>query len=339
MVEGSKNIFVAAVYARRLMDTAKEMSVTVAQLAQATGLQHELLTQLPDPFPGESYGKLMNAAATLTGDTNFGLHVGERISPASYPVLGYTLMSCSTLRHALAQVTRYEEIIHNLGHFTLQVDQESMTLHWANALLDAAANRHVTESVLTGLRIFAERLVERPIPIQSISLTHPRPNNIDELTRVFGSNITFNASVNTVECNAEVLEWPVAQADASLFPVLKQHAERLLALRSEAPSIVDDVRRALSSLLSSGDVKLKHVAEKLKMHPRTLQRRLNDAHTSFAQVLEELRQGMAEHYLADISVSLGEVAFLLGYHDQSSFNRAFKEWKGVSPSGYRDSQT
>ncbi len=336
MIEGTKKIVVAGLYARRVIDIANEMSVTTAQLAEATDLDLTLLENLPDQFPGASYVKLINAAAKLTDDVDFGLHVGERISPASYPVLGYTLMSCNTLSHALSQVTRYEEIIHNLGHFKLDIEESTMKLSWANALKDPASNRHVTESVLAGLRVFAERLVERSIPIQSVSLIHAAPENTAELHRIFGSNITFNASINTVICSAEILSWPVAQADASLFPVLQQHAERLLTLRSEAPSVVDDVRRALSSLLSSGDVKLKHVAENLDIHPRTLQRRLHDANTSFAHVLEDLRKEMAKHYLHDPCVSLGEVAFLLGYHDQSSFNRAFKEWTGQSPSSYRD---
>ena len=99
--------------------------------------------------------------------------------------------------------------------------------------------------------------------------------------------------------------------------------------------MVEDVRRALSQLLSTGDVKIKHVADTLGIHPRTLQRRLKDAESSFQDILETLRQDMAKHYLKDATVSLGEVAFLLGYHEQSSFNRAFKEWTGTSPSNFR----
>ena len=89
-------------------------------------------------------------------------------------------------------------------------------------------------------------------------------------------------------------------------------------------------------MLPTGDVKLKQVAERLEVHPRTLQRRLNEVDSSFQDILETVRKDMAKRYLADHSMSLAEVAFLFGYHDQSSFNRAFKEWTGESPSGFRE---
>jgi AraC-like DNA-binding protein len=34
-------------------------------------------------------------------------------------------------------------------------------------------------------------------------------------------------------------------------------------------------------------------------------------------------------------MSLNEIAFSLGFIDQSSFNRAFKRWTGGSPGQYR----
>jgi AraC-like DNA-binding protein len=38
-------------------------------------------------------------------------------------------------------------------------------------------------------------------------------------------------------------------------------------------------------------------------------------------------------------VSLSEVAFLLGFSDQTSFNRAFRRWTGISPGVWRNSAT
>ena len=134
MIEADKNIVVAGLYAKRVVDTAIEMSISVARLAEHTGIDEKTLLVLPDTLPGTSYLALMHAATELSGDPDFGLHVGERISPASYPVLGYTLMSCRNLSHAIAQVTRYESIIHNLGHFSLDLTDDAMTLTWTSAL-------------------------------------------------------------------------------------------------------------------------------------------------------------------------------------------------------------
>lgn len=328
---------VAGLYAKRVVDTAGEMGVSTAQLAEVTGLDAPGLTVLPDLLPGASYLALMKAAAELTADADFGLHVGERISPASYPVLGYTLMSCRTLSHAIAQVTRYESIIHNLGHFGLELREGQMTLTWTSALPDTSVSRHVTESVMVGVRVFAERLVARRIPVRRLTFTHQAPACVDEHRRLLGDDLKFGAPSNSVTCDRGILDWEVPNADASLFPLLRQHAEKLLSERSQnSPSVVEDVRRALSSMLSTGDVKLKQVADRLGVHPRTLQRRLNDVDSSFQDILERLRNDMAHRYLADPTMSLAEVAFLLGYHDQSSFNRAFKEWTGKSPSSVRE---
>jgi len=244
-------------------------------------------------------------------------------------------MSCRDLNHALQLVTRFLNIIHNLGSFEISVEDEELRVRWNQRLPAGDSSRHVTESVMVGVRVFAERLAERSLPIRSFSFVHSCREDLSELKRHFGPNLIFDASHNEVACDAQVLDWPVVGADESLFPVLKEHAERLLVLRSVQGGIVDEVRKALNTVLASGNVKLQQIAKRLAMHPRTLQRRLNDAETSFQEVLDGLRQDLAKHYLYESEVSLGEIAFLLGYHDQSSFNRAFKDWFQVSPSAFR----
>ena len=73
-------------------------------------------------------------------------------------------------------MTRYESIIHNLGHFRIDLEptEDAMTLTWTSALSDSicTASRHVTESVMVGVRVFAERLVARAIPVRALTFTH-----------------------------------------------------------------------------------------------------------------------------------------------------------------------
>ena len=72
------------------------------------------------------------------------------------------------------------------------------------------------------------------------------------------------------------------------------------------------------------------------MSSRTLQRKLKESGCGYKQILDEVRQQLAEFYLTESSISMSEIAFLVGYQEQSSFNHAFKSWNGLSPSAYRD---
>ena len=63
--------------------------------------------------------------------------------------------------------------------------------------------------------------------------------------------------------------------------------------------------------------------------------RLDEAGTSFQQVLGQTRHELAKDYLSQRQLSLADIAFLLGYQEQSAFNHAFKGWFGISPGSYR----
>ena len=71
------------------------------------------------------------------------------------------------------------------------------------------------------------------------------------------------------------------------------------------------------------------------MSTRTLHRRLEEHGRSFRDVISEVRRVRAEAYLRTPAISLAEVAFLLGYSEQSTFQHAFKRWVGVTPGEFR----
>ena len=87
--------------------------------------------------------------------------------------------------------------------------------------------------------------------------------------------------------------------------------------------------------LFHGSPRLESIARTLAMSPRTLQRRLADDGVVFNDVLDEMRLRAAKRYLAKRDVAGAEVAYLLGFAEQSSFNHAFKRWTGQTPTEYR----
>ncbi len=83
--------------------------------------------------------------------------------------------------------------------------------------------------------------------------------------------------------------------------------------------------------LPFGDCSLEVVAKQLAVSPRTLQNRLSEQATTFKQLVDELRRGIAQQQLLQSHVPISQLCDLLGYSDQTAFSRAFKRWFGVSP--------
>ena len=77
---------------------------------------------------------------------------------------------------------------------------------------------------------------------------------------------------------------------------------------------------------------------KLAMSVRTLQRRLGQQGLSFQRLLDRTREELARSYLLDPALSMVEITMLLGFAEQSSFNRAFRQWAGISPGRWRRQQ-
>jgi AraC-like DNA-binding protein len=46
---------------------------------------------------------------------------------------------------------------------------------------------------------------------------------------------------------------------------------------------------------------------------------------------------MAKQYIKNPVNRMSDIAFLIGFSEQSAFSRAFKKWTGKSPVAYRNS--
>lgn len=325
-------------YVQTAVDTAAELGVTPQQLALQLGLPEDGLAPPPEALPVQTYIALLNAGADLCHDPYFGLHVGERMKLATYAIYGIVLLSCRNFAEATQQVMRYEVLAHDLGRSQLRLEQGSAWYVWQSQWHESWPCRHLAESVCAGIRVFVEWVAQRPVPIIEIGFTHAAPDDLSEYQRIFNAPIRFNQPENYARFDPQILAWPLPNADVSLFPVLQAHAEQLLQarLRSEKEkSVVALVREAITQTLAQDRARLTEVAEQLGQTTRTLQRKLKDAGTSFQEVLDHTRRELAEHYLVQAELSITDIAYMLGFQEQSSFNHAFKDWTGLNPGAFR----
>jgi len=330
---------VAGSYLQPLLEAAAARGVTPQALAQAAGMAPDALEPLPEALPADAYVRLLDTAAMLADDPHFGLHVGERVKLGTYTVYGLVLLSCRDFGQAFEQTMRYEALAHDLGRSTVQVHEGMASYTWHSNY--PIGSRHLIDSVFAGIRVFGNWLAGAPLPPAELSLTHDGGDAAGhaEYLRVFGALPRFHAASNMARFDAALLAWPVPNADVSLYPVLQQHAEQLLKQRTAQADagIVAQVHGVIVRRLSQGQVRVASVAQELGLAPRTLQRKLSEAGASFQQVLDGARFTLARDYLAQPGLSLVDIAFLLGYQEQSAFTHAFREWAGMNPGAWRAS--
>jgi NADP-dependent 3-hydroxy acid dehydrogenase YdfG/AraC-like DNA-binding protein len=139
------------------------------------------------------------------------------------------------------------------------------------------------------------------------------------------------------------LEWPdtayqpppsLAVTELLFFVTLARMGTRLAELDA-AVTRGQRVRAALLEALPSGQGDMDAVSRKRMMSRRTLQRHLDAEGLSFAGLLRETRQALAQHYLGNTRLPAAEIAFLLGFEEPNSFYRAFRRWTGQTPDATR----
>lgn len=335
---------VVGAYALTALEYAREIGVDAAALARAAQLDAAVLSDIhaqSGHLSVAQYVNLLEAAAQLSGDACFGLHVGERVRLSSYPFYGLVVCACPTFRVAFEQTQRYEGLAHDLGRSRLIESEGVATYAWDCPWLDRLPPRHLCESVLTGIITFANWMAGARLPIIEIGLPYAAPGDAvrAEYQRLFGAPVRFDADVGYGRFDAALLDMPVRNNDASMFAVLQRRAEELLQERQRAvqsPPIVAQVRGQIVALLAQDRARLDDIAQALGITARTLQRKLAEAGTTYQRVLDTVRRELAEQLLSDALLTLTDVAFLLGYHEQSSFNRACREWFNTTPARQRE---
>ncbi|OZG75520.1 hypothetical protein BTA51_02470 [Hahella sp. CCB-MM4] len=330
-------------YVTALLETAQRSGLSVEQLCARMGKSRDWLQPLPYQIGVADYLALMAEGACV--NSHFGLDVGAAVKPNTYPVLGYTAMSCATIAQVLQQVVRFEGINHDLGRSEIGEQEGMVYYRWhANPLFVPDTGHGIysqlVSSVFSGLINFSHYLVTDPLPLVRMEFAFAVPEDTNPYEELFGCPLLYDQPHNTLWVDREILDWPVCNADDMTFAALSRHAELLQEQQYsyQQQTIVERLRRALLDMLRSQLVGIEPVSQRLNMSARTLQRKLKEEGTTYQNELDHIRRELAESYLGHSRLSVSEIAFLLGYQEQSSFNHAFREWLGMSPGAYRQSR-
>jgi AraC-like DNA-binding protein len=279
---------------------------------------------------------LYEQAARLTGDDAFGLHVGERTAARMYGQLGYIVANSSSLGDALVNLGRYQPIWSRAAGFKLlRRRQGTSILYWHDGQVPPESRRQESEQMLSALLAFAREATAEPLDPLEVRFEHRAPADLAEHRRIFLAPLVFGASATEIVFASTTFALPIPQADPILGGLLREQAQPVLADRARRQAFLDRLQdRLKAAILGANQVSLLSLASEMAVGPRTLQRRLCQRGFTFRGVADDARIALAKDMLAG-DLTLGQIAFRLGYSQTSAFHRAFHRQVGTTPGAFR----
>lgn len=324
---------------RVIADTLEaDYQVAAAPLFQQAGLRINVPMLAGDRFPSAKVQRLWSLATEATRDPAFGLKVGRRIRPASMHALGFSWLACGTLREAMERLCRYYRLISTVIQDLELVNQGEFCVLEVRYLPGARIPDAAVDAFLMGVVTLCREAAGSGFDPAEVRLVRPALSDPAVYAAAFGAPVVTGAACHALVFAQRQLDRPLAVSNPDMLRATDSVAERYLE-KLNPNAVATSVRRLLTQLLSSGKADQTEVARRLNMSSSTLQRQLRAEGTSFRAVLDGTRRGLAEVYLQEGDLSHAEIAYLLGFGDQSSFSRAYRRWAGTTPRAFRSGRT
>ncbi len=168
-----------------------------------------------------------------------------------------------------------------------------------------------------------------------VNLAHEKPYNVFEYFRLFGPNIHFDQPENSFWIDSAAMATPMPGADPDMYHTAQNSFRNPFPYEQDDTTLIGQLRRFISKRLDKNGVTLAAASKHMGMDQQQLRRLLKKHDTCFRTVLDETRKAHAAHYLCETETRFSEIAFLLGFSDQSAFTRAVRRWYCMPPKTMR----
>ena len=124
-------------------------------------------------------------------------------------------------------------------------------------------------------------------------------------------------------------------ANVIRFELQRDGEVRRFILHHDPQLLSNQVTQLLSERGWAGESDMDSVVSSLHIKSRILRRKLSDQGEGFQHLKHSLRRDQAINLLNETRLTIGEVGQRVGFTEPAAFSRAFRQWTGISPYGYR----
>lgn len=254
-----------------------------------------------------------------------GVKTGLFHIPGSLGVIGTLTSTSKDIKMALCCGIRFFDILSQAYQCTFHENHQGGTLR-VFPLDSVDVSHHQVDAFLsTFVRLV---LFVHGAPSGTIYVTHTPSQAIQDLYRqILNIDIHFGQDFNGYFFPSDILAGRLSYAGDEAH---QQQLKIAFDLYEKTPGVSDMVellRRHLHHAQEGDRASLEVLAEQLIVTPRTLQNQLKRQALSFSGVALQEKLSRVDKLVVE-NIALEEISKQLGYEHVSSFQRAFKSYKG-----------
>jgi AraC-like DNA-binding protein len=280
-------------------------------------------------------------AAKLSRDPQFAHNVGLTFHVSTYGMYGFALLSCPNFRATMAFAMKYHGLAAPLAEIVFA--EESGAGSWTIVpkpypRIEGRLYRFIVElQVAVHLSLHRDVMGASFCPSE-IHFTFAQPRLENQGTPAFDCPVRYEQPENRLIFEARWLDGRPNLGNAVTYAQLCQLCDQLA---NELELVTGSAGQVRSIILTDLErhANFDSIAERLKMSPRSLRRRLQEEGTSFRELVDEVRAQVAIKYIRDTNLSIEDVTYALGFNDASAFRHAFRRWTGAAPYEFRQAKT
>ena len=177
--------------------------------------------------------------------------------------------------------------------------------------------------------------VNSRIPLLETCFPFDALEHIEVYRMLFPGPLHFRSESAKISFDPQYAALSIRRDDRALNKML-QHAVPLTIFPYRRDRLLVQRVRELLRMQPDSPHTGESLAMELHVSPRTLHRQLQEEGTSLQALKNEIRRDRAVELLNRTSRPIKQIAPAVGFHNEKSFSRAFKQWTGVTPESVRE---
>ncbi|WP_027362412.1 helix-turn-helix domain-containing protein [Desulfospira joergensenii] len=335
-----KDFKVSVGLVKMLQAYAESRGVVFDKVAQKHGFDSKALNNGAASILASKFANVWFKIAETSKDSCPGLNLGKQ-SVHYFPsnsILFSLMQNSPNIGIALDLLVRHHRIMAEKIQPVFLNKEDFLLLSWDFSVLGSHHLPYLSEAFLCTCYSVLTRLSQGRIRPVSVNFIHQGPKRVNDKAgyeSYFNAPIHFLADRDELVIESRDLDIVIELADPALLNLMERYAVQMGQAVSQGNKWSGRVAGLISEAVFKGCAPLiDTIARELALSKRSLQEKLKNENTNFRGLVQTVRKKIAIDQLADPDVSVCEVAFMLGYSDQSAFNHAFKKWTGKSPKAF-----